>query len=167
MNASLGRLSSLWAAETPFARAICGARGNPCDSTLDCPPKMRGMHKYVNFVNSSLLLKISYRQDEGGLRPAGSSALLSSLAETTKSIAIRRAAAVASGGSTAGNDDATQREDRAESGARGICAAVTALQDCLVGARRAVLAVTGAALRVRISVFRQGPSLTLHKLVCV
>lgn len=120
-----------------------------CSSTLGC------------LLKNSSIVEFSYRQDEGGLRPAGSSALLSSLAETTKSIAIRRAAAVASGGGTASTDDATQKEDRAES-ARGICAAMTALQDCLVGARRAVLAVTGAALRVRISVCQQGPSFTLH-----
>jgi len=61
---------------------------------------------------------------------------------------------VASGGSTARKDDAIK-----EDGGISICAAVTALQDCLVGARRAVLAVTGAALRVRIFGFQQSESL--------
>lgn len=76
------------------------------------------------------------------MRPAGSATTLSSLAETIKSIGIRRKAAVSPGRNTdsnTGNNDGNS-----------ICAAVTALQDCLVYARRAVLAVTGAALRVRI-----------------
>lgn len=89
-------------------------------------------------------------QDEGGLRPTGSANTLSALAETTKSIGIRRDAAVSPGGITDSSDDATiQQRATGESGSKSICAAVTALQDCLVCARRAVLAVTGAALRVR------------------
>ena len=52
-------------------------------------------------------------------------------------------------------DDAAHKEDRGERAGKGICTAVTALHDCLVGARRAVLAVTGAALRVRTTFFQQ------------
>lgn len=85
------------------------------------------------------------------MRPAGSATTLSALAETTKSIGIRRSAAVSPGGNTDSNDDPIihQQRDTGAIGGTSICAAVAALQDCLVCARRAVLAVTGAALRVR------------------
>eukprot|EP00752_Nemacystus_decipiens_P011881 g10535.t1 len=88
-------------------------------------------------------------QDEGGLRPAGCTTTLSTLAETIKSICIRRKVAVAPGDSTDNNDDAIiqQQRDTEDNDGNSICAAVTALQDCLVYARRAVLAVTSAALR--------------------
>ncbi|CAM9421502.1 unnamed protein product [Ectocarpus fasciculatus] len=85
-------------------------------------------------------------QDEGGLRPAGSATTVSALAATTTSIGIRRAAAVPSGGNRASADDNTHESDGERGGS--VCAAVAALQDCLVSARRAVLAVTSAALRV-------------------
>ncbi|CBN74280.1 conserved unknown protein [Ectocarpus siliculosus] len=84
-------------------------------------------------------------QDEGGLRPAGSATTVSALAATTTSIGIRRAAAVPSGGYRASADDNTHKSDGERGGS--VCAAVAALQDCLVSARRAVLAVTSAALR--------------------
>ncbi|CAN0002365.1 unnamed protein product [Scytosiphon promiscuus] len=85
-------------------------------------------------------------QDEGGLRPAGSSTTVSALVTTTKSIGIRRTAALTSSGITASSDGGTHQSDRV-TGGKDICAAFAALQDCLVCARRAVLSVTGAALR--------------------
>lgn len=95
---------------------------------------------------SSLNVHTQSRQDEGGLRPAGSATAVSALAATTTSIGIRRAAAVPSGGNRASADDNTHKSDGERGG--NVCAAVAALQDCLVSARRAVLAVTSAALRV-------------------
>eukprot|EP00903_Cladosiphon_okamuranus_P014632 g13568.t1 len=88
-------------------------------------------------------------QDEGGLRPAESATTLSGLAEAVKSIGFRRKAAVSPGGNTGSPDDAItqQLRDTGDNDGKSICAAVTALQDCLVSARRAVLAVTGAALQ--------------------
>lgn len=81
-------------------------------------------------------------QDEGGLPPTGSASTISALLVTTQSIGKRRIAAVASG-TTADGSGSTQAGYRQHIGA-----AVTALQDCLVCARRAVLATTGAILRV-------------------
>lgn len=89
------------------------------------------------------------RQDEGGLRPAGSATTLSALAVTAKSIGVRRTAAMASGGQTASKNGDMDLKDGGESVGKGICTAVTAVQDCLVCARRAALALTDAALRVR------------------
>ncbi|CAM9242814.1 unnamed protein product, partial [Hapterophycus canaliculatus] len=89
---------------------------------------------------------LSAIQDEGGLRPVGSATTVSALVTATKSIGIRRTAAMASGGITASSDSGTYQSDKGK-GCKNICAAVAALQDCLVCARRAILTVTGAALR--------------------
>lgn len=94
--------------------------------------------------------KISSRQDEGGLPPTGSASTIAALAATAQSIGVRRIAAVAS----ANTDDADISNKHGGSGGGlngGIATAVTALQDCLVYARCAILAVTGAALRVSTS----------------
>lgn len=63
---------------------------------------------------------------------------------------MRRSAAIASV-ATGGDDsaDTPQRREGDESNGT-IAAAVAAFQDCLICARRAVLAVTGAVLRVSL-----------------
>lgn len=95
------------------------------------------------------------KQDEGGLPPAGSTSTLSALAATAKNIGTRRIAAMASGvdpGSSGNRRD----EDKIcftsageVEGDVALSVAITVLQDCLIWARIAALAATGAALRVR------------------
>lgn len=86
------------------------------------------------------------RQDEAGLPPATVASTLSALAATSKSIGDRRIAAITSSTMRV-RSEAPSSEGSGKNG--GIGSAVTALQDCLIHARRAVLATTGAALRVR------------------
>lgn len=93
-------------------------------------------------------VQIHYRQDEGGLPPAGCASTVSLLSATAKNIGMRRSAAIASV-ATGGNDPAHATQGREGDESSGsIAAAVAAFQDCLISARRAVLAVTGAVLRV-------------------
>lgn len=95
------------------------------------------------------------KQDEGGLPPAGSTSTLSALAATAKSIGTRRIAAMASGvnpvssGNRRDGDNELITSVGEGDGDVHFSVAVTVLQDCLVWARIASLAATGAALRVR------------------
>lgn len=100
------------------------------------------------------LVYIRSRQDEGGLPPAGCASTVSVLSATAKSIGMRRSAALASAATGTGNDgsadtvDTVQGRKGSEGSNGSIAAAVAAFQDCLICARRAVLAVMGAILRV-------------------
>lgn len=95
------------------------------------------------------------KQDEGGLPPAGSTSTLSALAATAKNIGTRRIAAMASGVDLGSSGDQRDEEKMCITsvgqvdGDADLSVAVTVLQDCLVWARIAALAATGAVLRVR------------------
>ena len=84
------------------------------------------------------------RQDEGGLPAALTSSTTSALAAIAKTIGARRVAAVASNASNAPHASSDAVTHGAQYGA-----GVTALQDCFIFVRRAVLETAKAALQVR------------------
>lgn len=93
------------------------------------------------------------RQDEGGLPVALTSGTISALTTAAKTISVRRIEAISSDG-TRNARASSDTASGVETGGRGtngeqVGAAVTALQDCLILVRRAVLEAAKTDLRVR------------------
>lgn len=90
------------------------------------------------------------RQDEGGLPVALTSGTISALTTAAKTISVRRIEVISSDVIRASSDEASAVEAGArDTSGQQVGAGVTALQDCLILVRRAVLEAVMTDLRVR------------------